>query len=150
MFDQFDKQMSENVSPPSVMSTPLLVKGLPTVNSMSLSNSVAPANKNSNFSDALRKLAKQSFDPSIGNEAQNSLVSSISHPKGGFQSPNIRPSPPIVTIAPIAAHQSVDRSSELRKVDNQSFYEHRMRADSVKDAMLYSHTQQTSPIVQVR
>ena len=146
----FHEQMSENVSPPSVMSTPLLAKGAPTVNSTSLSNSVGQGNKNSNFSDALRKLAKQSFEVPMGNETQNSLVSSISHPKVGFQSPSIRPSPPIVTIAPIAAHQSVDRSSELRKVDNQSFYEHRMRADSTKDAMLYSHTQQTSPIVQVR
>ncbi|CAG2119405.1 unnamed protein product, partial [Medioppia subpectinata] len=128
--------------------------------------------RTSTFAAALRKLAKQTSDSLIAtdsgsaphsipyglsvahssNLSKNSNNSSFQSP---YQSSAIRQSPPIVTIAPIPAHQ-IDRSesdnqlrNHLRKSDNQSYYEHRIHTDP-KESLIYSHSQRTSPIVQVR
>ncbi|CAG2113453.1 unnamed protein product [Medioppia subpectinata] len=137
-----------------------------------ISSSNLAKTRTSTFAAALRKLAKQTSDSLIAtdsgsaphsipyglsvahssNLSKNSNNSSFQSP---YQSSAIRQSPPIVTIAPIPAHQ-IDRSesdnqlrNHLRKSDNQFYYEHRIHTDP-KESLIYSHSQRTSPIVQVR
>jgi hypothetical protein len=129
-----------------------------------MSNSALAATRTSSFAAALRKLAKQSIDPLIGsdngqqcsslglsvnhssNASKNSSSSSFQSP---YQSSIVAPSPPIVTIAPIPAHQ-IERSSDLRKSESHSFFDHRIHSDQSKESLLFSHSHRTSPLVHVR
>ncbi|CAG2163060.1 unnamed protein product [Oppiella nova] len=163
--------LSETISPTSTVTAPPPPGAVVPLIAMSsnsedyqnlLSSSALSTAKSSTFAAALRKLAKQSFDTTIGtdsghqsallgltvahssNVSKNSNTPSFLSP---YQNPAIRPSPPIVTIAPIPAHQS-DRSEGLRKRDeNHSYFEHRMHTDPKESPHLYTHSQRTSPIV---
>lgn len=150
-----------------VTGPPGAVAAIPVTCHSVMSNSALAATRTSSFAAALRKLAKQSIDPLIGSDNGqqcSSLGLSVSHSSNAsknsnsssFQSPyqsaivaQSLSSPPIVSIAPIPAHQ-IDRSNDVRKPENHSFYDHRIHSDQSKESLLYSHSQRTSPLVHVR
>lgn len=130
-----------------------------------LSNSAINATRTSSFAAALRKLAKQAYDPGNGVDGQSNSATGISNHQSNSSQKNLSTpsfqtsyqnslvssrSPPVVTIAPIPAHQ-IDRNNDSsRKHDGHPMlFDHRIATEQSKESIHYPNVR-LSPIVQVR
>ncbi|XP_054164490.1 uncharacterized protein LOC128962163 [Oppia nitens] len=90
-------------------------------------------------SNSMKNSSLSPFQSSLSNiGAHNQSI-------GRYMNGLVAPNPPIVTIAPIPAHQ-VDRNDNLRKRDSHQYYEHRGHTEIPKES-IYNSLHRKSPII---